>query len=115
MCRDRSNQVYDITYPLWLIAQIVDVVLQKLYRLLDVIVDDREVKEVAVSAFQKVRLLGEALQAAVELQHTQSDGGVKCQHTQSDGGVMNRAPSSYSQHAPTAPQQKFPRARTPNR
>ena len=58
----------EITYPLWLIAQVVNVVLKNLYRLLDIVVDDCEVKEVAVGVLEKVRLLGEPLQTAIELQ-----------------------------------------------
>ena len=56
------------THPLRLIAQGADVVLQDLYRLLDVVVDDGEVEEVAVGVLQQVRLLRQPLQAAVKLQ-----------------------------------------------
>ena len=57
-----------VTHPLRLVAQAANVVLQHLYRLLDVVVDDAEVEEVAVGGLQQVGLLRQPLQAAVKLQ-----------------------------------------------
>lgn len=74
------------THPLRFGAESADVVLQNLDGLLDVVVDDGEVEEVAIGVLQQVRLLGEPLQAAVEL-------GVQCGDGIQSGGTALRIAS----------------------